>query len=1096
MFSQEIETKLAALLKPEEISVLWKVHQRLELREYFFRTKTDLKWLLPAKELGYFEPREAPSPVEDERHYFSIPQWVVLPYLENVAKALDALGPAERGQIVQELLRIIRNISNARKDALAHDGTSLVLDNHRTWYHFTKILLAFRNVEIPSEVLEELPIWLTSRFETSLAGSEIAAKLLPKLLGKTGDAADIRKAEAVARALTRLTWVPLAEKQRRLGETEKPKLPLDEYWLLESFLTRKNGEMLGAACSSEFILEIAEKLHEVIRRERPHTLHIDIGREDAELLLRVTQPERRNLHCELGPMKKADHWLSLDWSSFKPQAIFDVESRDDKGWVAAILAQVESQTSKEHAAAWAERVSSFVKGLSSDLSYIWHRSISSDDSRSIDSSAEILTVILRELLAGHVRAQQAASELVLTKLTSPQFEFPIFTRIVIFVAGKFWHELSHHFWRLLQEKKLLEDPHVEAETFQLLSDNASNFTVEEKTRLKGIIAAGPQRIQEEDRELRITFWKQKWYGSLKADPEFQRLYDACRETTKADVRPHFAETQVRVGPGKTPLTADEILKTSDKDLLDFIPAFEAKERRSWDDPNPEALAMSLHGAASLDPNRFAEGFGAFGLLGYRYSYEILWGILDRVKKDPAAIEWTPFLAALTTLFSRADFWADALPSKSKDSYGANHQWVVGMIGQILGAAAQSKDELSKDFDDEAEKLLGIAINRLAAINDDEGVRDPVSRSLNSATGKTIEALLELSLRIARSNKISGRPLWLGTLQGLMEKALGRPFIEAHEILGRYLGHFFWLDRAWTEKQIAGYGARDDIFSYAFLVGYLHCDLYDDLFLLMVPQYRKALITQFHDDRSVEGLIDHLSMAYLRGYPNQGLNEADSLVVALIRKGDPARIEKLIGNLWMKRSDSPRSVPKAVVVEVKDGKTEPRIIESSSTPDAEEVPIGNLDKKVVDLWKFILPLYAGKESKTDEDKDILADLVKLTAFIHSLTDENVALIRTSAEYVDLGSSSSFLLEYLGRLMNVGDLPKNASFIADIFLSMLRQSTPDFRSEDIESLVEFIFVKGDAVTKHKALEICDIYAQRGRAEILRTVYEKYRSSAEIH
>ncbi|MBI3549874.1 MAG: hypothetical protein HY078_12625 [Elusimicrobia bacterium] len=1089
MFPRETEAKLQTLLKPEEIAVLWKTHQRAELRQYFFRTKTDLKWFKPLKEIGYFDPAQVPLPIEDENHAFSIPQWVVLPYLESIAKSLETLGSEERAWLVRELLEIMRSVTRARREELARDGKSLRLDNLRTWYHFTKILLTFRNVEIPQDILDSLPIWLTTRF-SNLAGSDLATKLLPKLLGKTGDTAEPRKAEAVARALTALTWVPLSKQRKPHGEKEEARLPLDAYWLLESFVVQKNGVHLGEACSKEFILEIAEKLHQAIGREQPRTVHLEIGDADNELLLQITQPAQGRLHCELGTAKKAEHWLTFDWAAFKTQAVFDVEASDPAMRSAAIAAEVEKLAPKERAGALKEQVAQIVTGLHHDFSYIWHRSISSTETRSVDSPRELLILILRELLVGHLKSRPADISTLLSELTSTRFEFAVFTRIALYIVGKSWRALSPHFWRLSDEKPLFDDPHYETEVFQLLRENVGSFTPEERMRIHDIIDAGPRNVLEEDRERRVTLWKQKWFSSLKADPEFLRLYDACREASQVEVTPHFFEPEIRVGPGKTPLTAEQIGKVSDKELLEFVPSFESRGRQSWDDPTPEALGLSFKGAALADPNRFAKGIAAFGALGYRYSYEILSGILDRVKKDPAAIEWSSFLAGLKALYSREEFWTDALPYKSQDRYGAGHAWVVGMAAEVIQAGTLSKGDLPKEFEQESESLLGVAVSRLVPVNDKESVRDPVSRSLNSAAGKTIEALLELSLRAARANQKLGKPRWPSSLREKMEQALKRPFIEAHEMFGRFLGHFYWLDKEWTTSRVREYDSQDDIFSYAFLVGYLHCDLFDDLFPVMVRQYRKALVVAFDDDRSVEGFVDHISMAYLREYPHQSLGDPESLITVVVRSGNVVLIRKLTGVLWMKRPGRPQPKPrKAVVVEVKDGKPQPKVIEQETRAIEEGGAIPTLGQKIIELWKFILPFYAKKEPKTDSDKGVLAELVKLTAFIPELNDEAAAMIKTSAEYVDLGFTSSFLLGYLTELMPIGDVKQNAVFIADILLAMLRHATPDFRTEDIQALVEFLLINGDATTKGKAREICDIYAKRGRAEILRDIYDKY-------
>jgi hypothetical protein len=56
---------------------------------------------------------------------------------------------------------------------------------------------------------------------------------------------------------------------------------------------------------------------------------------------------------------------------------------------------------------------------------------------------------------------------------------------------------------------------------------------------------------------------------------------------------------------------------------------------------------------------------------------------------------------------------------------------------------------------------------------------------------------------------------------------------------------------------------------------------------------------------------------------------------------------------------------------------------------------------------------------------------------------------------------------------------------VYLEMLKNATPDFRKEDIQSIVEFLYQKGK---KEEANTICNIYGSRGY-EFLRQLYEQY-------
>ncbi len=1092
MFPKETTDKLAELLPPQAISTLWKANQRAELLDYFFRTKTDLKWFFPAKLLGYFSPASAPSPIETEKHTYSIPQWNVLPYLESVARQLPALPPEQRDQLSAELLEIIKDVSAARKAALDREPNSFVLDNHRTWYHFVRILLEFPNDRVTPEILNLLPLWLDSRFDASLAGSEIAKKLLGKFLS-AGSPADIAKAEIITKALTAVSWQALPSEARAFGELEKPKLRLDDYWIMESFVERKYARALGARCSDDLIFNIAEKLQEMSRREKPHTLQVEIGDKDEQLMVRAVQPVRRTIKAEIGRVKKADHWTTFDWSSFKPVAEFSLQSDDDEAWVKEILNKIEAQASSEVASSNEQAVRDYVHGFFDDHSYIWLKSLSVSDIRVIDSPKELLAVLLRELLLGRAEAGPAKTIPVLNELAGARFGFQVFKRLVIYVIGKSWRELGPLFWTLNEEWKgaLFESPYFEAETYDLLSENESKFAPAEKAALKAIIAAGPKDLPaDEHRELRATFWKQKWYGSLKGDPEFLALYEECRAATKTEAKPRHTEVTVRWGYGKTPLTSDQIVKMPNKELAAFVPNFEAKKKESWDDPTPEALALSFQGASAQDPNKFAADISTFADLGYRYMYEILSGILDAVEKKPASIDWPAFLTALPVYLSREEFWLDLLPARGAERYGADHQWVVGLVGKIIRAASRTTDIIPADLSAKMQESLFICIDRLTPSNDAENVKDPVTRSLNSAAGKILEALLELSLRVARENQQANRePFWSAPLKEKYAEALARPFLEAHEVLGRHMGSFSGLEKGWLREQIVQHENADEGLWYAFFAGYLHFGVYGDIVPLMEAHYKRALVTPMNEDRTEQALVDHIATDYL--YLNErSLDAPGGLLSSLIESGNAGRIKKLIGDLWMRRPDAPRLSGKAVIVEVKDGKPEPKVVEGAAPVDDEApVELADLDRKVLAVWRRLVGIYGPKPRKSDEDKAILSDLAKLTVYAPELTAEIVGWIKTSVEFPDQMLSSSFILDYLNRLKDQGDKERNATAVAEILTAMLLSFTPDYKAEDVQELVEFVFVSGDEEAKAKAAEICNTYAQRGRAELLRGVFLKH-------
>jgi hypothetical protein len=223
--------------------------------DYFFKNATEIEWFNILNKEGYFSPRNAPAPFEaEEKALFSIPEWNVLSYLEKVSQQVSHPG---NEKYIDELLKIIKEVSNYKDPDGQH------IDNYRTWYYFTKILVNLPNDKITEELIELIPIWLDSKFDTMLQGAEIAAKLLPKFL--TDNPEDIKKAEKIIESITAIKMYAFSEERAKiLGEKEEKRLIVDPYWLNEAF--GKYSEIIGVRCSKRVVEDLANKIKGLLKR--------------------------------------------------------------------------------------------------------------------------------------------------------------------------------------------------------------------------------------------------------------------------------------------------------------------------------------------------------------------------------------------------------------------------------------------------------------------------------------------------------------------------------------------------------------------------------------------------------------------------------------------------------------------------------------------------------------------------------------------------------------------------------------------------------------------------------------------------------------
>ncbi|MBW4054640.1 MAG: hypothetical protein HIU83_04430 [Proteobacteria bacterium] len=206
-------------------------------RRHFFSSITSIEWLPLLIKEGYFDPENNPEPEKAAQEgYFSIPEWIVLPYLEAVSVQMSK---DENKHHIPELLNIIKSVSLYKNSNDQH------IDNYRTWWFFVKCLLNIPNSEIPLDVIDLIPIWLQSNFSATLADSTISIQLLSKFLSDFSSIQSIDKAEKI------ITYITSVNK-------ENGKLFVEPHWLEESF--NKHSSNIGKWLSNEVVYNICNNL--------------------------------------------------------------------------------------------------------------------------------------------------------------------------------------------------------------------------------------------------------------------------------------------------------------------------------------------------------------------------------------------------------------------------------------------------------------------------------------------------------------------------------------------------------------------------------------------------------------------------------------------------------------------------------------------------------------------------------------------------------------------------------------------------------------------------------------------------------------------
>ncbi len=338
---------------------------------------------------------------------------------------------------------------------------------------------------------------------------------------------------------------------------------------------------------------------------------------------------------------------------------------------------------------------------------------------------------------------------------------------------------------------------------------------------------------------------------------------------------------------------------------------------------------------------------------------------------------------------------------------------------------------------------------------EEEKRDILTAILNSPKGKILSAMIEYSLRVAKSeNKPQGQR-WVDSIKKEFDKRLDRtsyPDLEFSATLGKYLYHFLVLDEDWVKSHINKIFPKDNEEHWqAAFTGYMLYarTIYKNIYFLLREKchYDKAIDTEFVDRHAKEHCVQHIIVAFCQDWEN--LDEPESLINKLLKNQDVEKLSEAINFLWRTREEL----------------------------NAEQ------RNKVKPLWEAMFKQLSAKKDNP-EYQDIIMQMSMFLAFTDSIDPEMLNWLKLSAKCASREYNMDYFIESLAE--HAPDTPK---YVAEIYLEILNSDvTPEYPPEKIKGLVEEIYKHDE---KESADRICNIYLRRG-IPLLRDLYEKYRKN----
>lgn len=666
----------------------------------------------------------------------------------------------------------------------------------------------------------------------------------------------------------------------------------------------------------------------------------------------------------------------------------------------------------------------------------------SDQNAPIEEPGDRFVEGLRDVLLHWVDHDAAGSRSYVRDLLIDDAD--IFRRIAIHTINCRWADLQEIYFPAVSAD-LFCDAHLH-ELYQLLKSHFREFTQQEKARtLEAIHNIPMSEGEDKERRLRRTQWNwlssivhqgyelaDRWYMELEADPEIGRL-------SKHPSLHSYHESWS--GPGPSPYSVQHLLKhAKDGTLIDALHAFtEPGGFQGPETPTTRALVDVLIEAVKQHADTFVGILPTFLHAKRPFQYGVINGLKhhwdDTGKGTEQQVDWGRAWPALveffTALLTDHEFWEEK--AVEDQNMTPNRDWIPPIIASFLKAGTQSdKHAYSEILLPQTWRLINLLLKNIQP-NEDVG-DDPMFDAINSAKGKTIEALFNHALRTCRvSENINGKHVdeWENmrlTFDRELERCKNGNY-EMSTLCGAYITNLDYLSRDWLARNIDQIFPQEYPLNFACAIdGMAYGPEHRIVYKLLVNKeiINKALRMDLRGKHAREKLIQRIALAYL--WEDEELN----------------------------------------------GPTFSYLFESKAVGDLEEA--GDLlwglktqqlhndqIERILDFWSYCIEWSKGLD---EPPAALLSGLSKLACYVSTIGEREKEWLSVVAPYVHVGHDADWFIEELDRLADT--YPRETS---EILGRVLETYKPVFDYEDHLKLLIKKIAANSADGKQVALKYAD-------------------------
>jgi hypothetical protein len=982
------------------------------LETYFFDNIKDKEWLPELIVKGYYKPENIPINIRNGYGY-----WNKADFLIKIAKALKA----EDEYYIHLVVKIIRDVSLYKDENMKH------IDNYHIWAKFIEIISQIPGRFIGLEIIKLIKFWLDSEFDVEYTSYKVAKEILIKYFN-SDEKVDIEKIELIVDYLTE--------------NDNKGNIKINNFY--NNVFNKENVSIITNKCSIDLIINIKNKLRKLIVKSKSNII---IKCDDMQFLLELEIKDKFYVTMsEVGEMNIEDLEKPYEILGNKKVAFDLVDKKDLVNLISEfILGNMESAKLEKD---YEKKILIMYYRLFTEGTY--HSLYDFNIEHSPDGYELILDLFLKML----INNKDDLSELLKTLLNEEYF---LFQKVLLYVIGNnmgkyisiFWYILNHEKGKFIFENAAFEDE------LKVILEQIKSLDDVQQNKLIVLIYEGPSKESEEDEDQQyVDVWKQKRLNSLKHLNGFNKLYKEIKDKTKIDTKlgPIIGKLETKWSSHESPLKLEDLLEMDNLEIAEFLKNFKTKD--FWEGPSSEGLKDEITNLSMKYPNKIINDMDSFINTNSYYIYGIIEGIKEawRLKES---FNWDKLFAFILSYMDRESFWKDEF--KYYDGHwNATYKWVISAVADLISEGTSMKS-WAFEFSNynKAKEILIVIYNNIGDLAEEINDDDYITYVLNSIRGKTLEAIIDMSLY----KKNRDKDIWDIELKTLFEKYLFSNVVDAYITFGLYLPQFYYLDKDWTVGTIKKINYKEVNWE-PFMCGYLNNNtIYGYIYMLMKEHYANAIIHKFKDNNLKDSLAEHIGVGVISGVESEN---NFLLLNNIIENWDYQMIKKLI---WYF---------------------------SSINSDKEEKAI-DLDPNAIDciikFWDVIYNKYNDYkyEDLNKDEKEIISRSGKLVKVLKDINETNYYLLKFSLPYIEKYESFIVIENFQERITKDDNVIKR-KIIGELILIIVENCVDDFEKDKLAEIVEYLYEINNQDVKDIANKICNIY-QMNNIDFLKNIYLKY-------